>query len=141
MGCALKRILQFQQAVKFGPIQVIDDKNVNVAATCMYSWSSDGVCWTSWTTYENYLKIAKNIESDFFLRVLLFGGLDRSSLNGLFTKCYTIVLDSTNPFLTDFCGNENLFNPYCNLDCALLLQEQLANSIICMFGIPIYRVR
>lgn len=141
MGCALKRILQFQQAVKFGPIQVIDDKNVDVAATCMYSWSSDGVCWTSWTTYENYLKIAKNIESDFFLRVLLFGGFDRISLNGLFTKCYTIVLDSTNPFLTDFCGNENLFNPYCNLDCALLLQEQLANSIICMFGIPIYYFR
>lgn len=141
MTCAIKRILQFQQAVKYGPISVINENDQDVANTCMYSWSADGVCWTTWTTYANYLKIAKNIEGDFYLRVLLFGGFDRISLNGLFTKCYSIVIDNTNPFLTDFCGNENLFNPYCNLDCALLLQSQLANSIICMFGIPIYYFR
>lgn len=141
MTCAIKRILQFQQAVTFGPIQVLDEKNRDITATCMYSWSADGVCWTAWTSYNKYLQIAKNIESDFYLRVLLFAGFDRISLNGLFTKCYSIVIDNTNPFLTDFCGNENLFNPYCNLDCALLLQSQLANSVICMFGIPIYYFR
>lgn len=141
MNCVIKRILQFQQAVVFGPLQVIDDKGADVTKSCMYSWSSDGVCWTTWTDYDNYLRIAKNIESDFFLRVLLFGGFDKISLNGVFTKCYSIVLDNSNPFLTDFCGNENLFNPYCNLDCALLLQQQLADSVICMFGIPCYYFR
>ena len=141
MTCAIKRILQFQQAVVFGPIQVFDENCQDITNTCMYAWSSDGVCWTPWTTYNNYLNIASNIESDFFLRILLFGGFEKVSLNGFFTKCYSIVLDTTNPFLTDFCGNENLFNPYCGLDCALLLQSQLANSIICMFGIPIYYFR
>lgn len=141
MVCGIKRILQFDRAVVFGPIKVLDESCSDITNTSMYAWSSDGVCWTPWTSYDNYLKIAKNLESDFFLRILLFGGFDRVSLNGLFTKCYSIVLDNTNPFLTDFCGNENLFNPYCGLDCALLLQSQLANSIICMFGIPIYYFR
>lgn len=141
MTCAFKRILQFQQAVVYSPIQVFDEKGQDITNNCMYSWSADGVCWTTWTDYANYLSIAKNIESDFYLRVLLFGGFDRIALNGLFTKCYSIVIDTTNTFLTDFCGNTNLFNPYCNLDCALLLQSQLANSIICMFGLPIYYFR
>ena len=141
MTCAFKRILQFQQAVVYGPIQVFNENDQDITNTCMYAWSSDGVCWTTWTTYANYLTIAKNIESDFYLRVLLFGGFDRISLNGLFTKCYSIVIDNTNPFLTDFCSNENLFNPYCNMDCALLLQSQIANSVVCMFGIPIYYFR
>jgi hypothetical protein len=41
-------------------------------------------------------------------------------------------------FIQDFCGEPNLFSPYDNLDCALQLQQQLADSVVCMFGIPIY---
>lgn len=141
MTCSLKRILQFQQAVVFGPIQIFDESNNDITLSSMYSWSADSVCWTAWTNYDNYNKIASNIGSDFYLRILLFGSFSKIAINGMFTKCYSLVLDNTNPFLTDFCGNENLFNPYCGLDCALQLQSQLANSIICMFGIPIYYFR
>lgn len=141
MNCAIKRILQFKEAVVYGPLQVFDENCVDITNSCMYAWSTDGVCWTAWTSYTNYLSIAKNLESDFFLRVLLFGGFSKISLDGLFTECFSIVLDTTNPFLTDFCGNSNLFNPYCGLDCALELQTQIADSIICMFGIPVYYFR
>jgi hypothetical protein len=44
-------------------------------------------------------------------------------------------------FITDFCGETNLFQPYNNLDCALQLQQQLADSVVCMFGIPVYYFR
>lgn len=138
MSCEIKRILQFQTAVQFGELKVFDNKEKDITFSCMYSWSIDKVCWTNWTGYNNYLQIAKNIETDFYLRILLFGSFSKVSLNGLFTNCYNITVDSTNQFLIDFCGTENLFNPYSNLDCALLLQQQLSDNIVCMFGVPIY---
>lgn len=141
MSCIIKRILQFQTAIQFGELKVFDGEGRDITGTCLYAWSTDGVCWTNWVSYDQYLQIARNIESDFYLRVLLFGSFSKISINGLFTTCYNITLDQTNQFLIDFCGTENLFNPYIGLDCALLLQQQLADSIICMFGIPIYYFR
>jgi hypothetical protein len=108
---------------------------------CSYAWSSDGVCWTQWTSYDNYIRITKLLESDFYLRILITSGLSRVVLNNCVTTDYTISIDSTNVFLTDFCKENNAFQPYNNLDCAIQLQQQLADSIACMFGIPIYYFR
>lgn len=140
MSCGIKRILQLKEAIQYQPVKVFDT-NKDITTQCQYSWSTDSICWTNWTSYSNYETICKNIEGDFYLRILLFAGFDKLSLNGIFTNCYNICIDSTNTFLTDFCGSENLFQPYNNLDCALSLQQQLADSIICMFGIPIYYFR
>lgn len=139
--CIIKRILQFNEAMITQPLIIYAPDKADVTNICNYSWSTDGVCWTSWTTYDNYLKITPNLDSDFYLRVLLFSGLDKVIVNECITKDYSITLDTTNVFLTDFCSNENLFQPYNGLDCALLLQEQLADSVICMFGIPIYYIK
>lgn len=141
MGCGIKRILQFNDVVELGPIQVFDNKNQDITNVCMYSWSNDMVCWTSWVNYATYLNISKHIEEDMYLRVLLFDSFDRISINNCFTKCYHVCLDQSNPFLETFCDNENLYNPYANLDCALQLQQQLSDSIICVFGIPVYYFR
>ena len=138
MSCRIRRILQFREAIVYQDIKVYDANNIDITNNCMYSWSSDGVCWTNWVTYKGYTDIVSNYDSDFYLRVLLFGSFDRISLGGLFSNCYNICLDSSNEFLQDFCGSTTLFQPYNNLDCALLLQQQLADSIICMLGIPIY---
>lgn len=138
MSCGIRRILQFKEAITYQTISVYDATNTDITNNCLYSWSSDGVCWTNWTTYSSYISIASNLESDFYFRILLFGSFDRVLLNGYISKCYSICVDSTNNFLQSFCDNENLFQPYNNLDCALLLQQQLADSVICMLGIPIY---
>ena len=111
MSCGIKRILQFQEAIQYQPVKVIDATEMDITESCMYSWSSDGVCWTNWTTYSNYIRIVSNYESDFYLRILLFGSFDRVALNGLFTKCYNICIDNTCSFLRDFCGEPCLFQP------------------------------
>lgn len=141
MSCGIRRILQFQEAIRYQEVKVVDSLGNDITMQCQYSWSSDGVCWTNWVDYNEYKRITSNYESDFYLRVLLFGSFDRISLGGIYTKCYNICLDATLAFLQDFCGDENLFQPYNNLDCALLLQQQLADSIICMLGLPIYYFR
>lgn len=139
-SCSIRRILQFNEAMTSQPL-IVFDNNSDITNTCNYSWSSDGVCWTTWTSYDNYLSITKNLETDFYLRILLFGGLNKVILNGCITKNYSISLDNSNIFLSDFCGNENLFQPYNGLNCALQLQQQLSDSVICMFGIPIYYIK
>lgn len=141
MSCALKRILQFNQAINYGPIEIYNADNQEITKACQYSWSNDEVCWTVWTSYDQYLSVCKNIEDQFYLRILLFDSLDRISINSVYTKCYSICLYSGNPFLEVFCDDENLFRPYQNLDCALQLQQQLADSVICMLGLPIYYFR
>lgn len=141
MTCGIKRILQLQEAIQYQTIKIIGGDNNDITYDCKYSWSSDGVCWTSWADYDAYIKICKNIENDFYLKILLFGDFLKISLNGVYTKCYNICVDSSSSFLTDFCGETNLFQPYNNLDCALQLQQQLSDSVVCMFGIPIYYFR
>lgn len=141
MSCNIKRILKFNEAITSYPIRVFDNLKMDITNSCMYSWSMDGVCWTAWTSYDNYLRITPRLESDFYLRILLHTGLSDVVLNNCITTDYTIAIDSSGLFLTDFCGETNLFQPYNNLDCALQLQQQLSDSVACMFGIPVYYFR
>ena len=141
MSCNIKRIVKFNQAITTLPIKVIDNTNMNVTESCMYSWSADGICWSAWTTYDNYLRITPRLESDFYLKILISTGLSSIVIGNCITNDYTIAIDATNVFLNNFCGSTNLFQPYNNLDCALQLQQQLADSIACMFGIPVYYFR
>ena len=141
MSCNIKRIIKFNNAIASSPIQIYDNHKKNVTDNCLYSWSVDGVCWTSWTTYENYTKISKRLETDFYLRILVSCGLSDVVLNDCITTDYAISIDNSNIFLTDFCKESNLFQPYNNLDCAIQLQQQLSDSVVCMFGIPVYYFR
>lgn len=140
MSCILRRILQFKTAIQYQKIKVIDSTH-EITNECQYSWSTDGICWTNWAPIDMYDRICKNLDGDFYLKILLFGGFDKVFLDGAYTECYSISIDSSMTFLTDFCSQQNLFQPYNNLDCALLLQEQLSDSVICMFGIPIFYFR
>lgn len=141
MGCGLKRILQLQTAIPYSNVSIWDTQGKDITNECKYSWSTDGVCWVNWTSLENYHSICKDLESDFYFRVLLFGDFDKISIDGKLTKCYNITIDNTSVFLEDFCAMPNLFQPYANLDCALMLQQQMSDSVVCMFGIPVYYIR
>ena len=73
--------------------------------SCKYSWSVDGVCWTSWASYSDYLNITKNLDNDFYLRILLFGDFDKLIINGCISNDYHISLDNTNIFLKAVFGS------------------------------------
>jgi len=138
MSCAIKRIITLNTAFVYGPISIFNELNIDISKNCFYSWSNDGVCWTNWVNYNDYHRLCSNIGTDMFWRVMIADSLKAVVVDGKPTTCYTVTLDDTNPFLQEFCGIETLFNPYANLDCALLMYQQMSDSIICMFGIPIY---
>lgn len=140
MSCGIKRIIKLNSAIKTQPIIVFNDK-IDITQSCSYSWSGDGVCWSPWTSYSDYLRITKKLNTDFYLRILLSGGFSQLIVNDCCTSDYTISIDSSGTFIQDFCAETTLFQPYNNLDCALQLQQQLSDSVVCMFGIPIYYFR
>ena len=140
MACGLKRIIQLSGAIQYGDIRVISNQT-DITKSCEYAWSYDGVCWINWTNIESYHQICKMMESDFYFRIRISNHFDTIIVNGIPTTNYNVCLDSESTFLTDFCGDVNLFQPYNNLDCALQLQQQLADSVVCMFGIPVYYFR
>lgn len=141
MNCSIKRILQFKEAITTQPLTLFDFSQKDITNICNYSWSSDGICWTPWTSYDNYISITNNIETDFYLKILLFDSFDKIFVNNCIFTNYSIYLDNSNIFLTDFCSNENLFQPYNGMECAIQLQQQLSDSVVCMFGIPIYYIK
>lgn len=141
MGCGIRRILQFNNIIEAAPIEVYAKNNVNITDSCKFCWSNDTICWTNWVDHANFLRLLSSIEEDVYIRVLLTeDDFDKISINSVFTKCYTIWIDSSNPFLESLC-NSSTFSPYSGLDCALQLQQQLADSVVCMIGIPVFYFR
>lgn len=140
MTCVIKRIIQFKEAMNWSLVRIYSSQG-EITQSSKYSWSVDKCCWTPWSDYKTYLNIKDKIDGDFYLRILIYTDLTRVLVNGVQCENYTISLNNDNIFLQNFCDTPQLFDPYANMDCALQLQQQLADSIICMFGIPIYYIR
>lgn len=136
-GCALYRIVQIDVPIEYSEISLYDKSGNDITMSSHFAWSTDNVCYTEWTDYNTFRRLTSSIETDFYVRILISTSLSRVELNGVGISCYSVCLDNTNIFLTQFCDTQ-LFSPYDNLDCALLLQQQLSDSIICMLGIPCY---
>ena len=141
MSCPIRRIIQFKEAIVYQPFKIVNQLDQDITTNSMFSWSTDTVCWTNWVNYDTYIKLGKNIESDFYLRILINDSLKYISANNAITTCYNICLDTTQTFLQDFCSESNLFQPYNNLDCAIQLQQQLSDTVVCMFGLPVFYIK
>lgn len=140
MTCAIKRIISIKEAITYKTVNIFYEGQ-DISNNCEYSWSTDGVCWTNWTNINSYNDICSRLTTDYYLRILISGGFDTILLNSVMTTCYVVSLQGENIFNHNFCDNDNLFNPYVGMECALLLQQQMADSVICMLGIPIYYIR
>lgn len=140
-NCVLIKIIQFKDAINYNTIKIITKNSNNIVNNCKYSWSIDNVCWVDWCTYADYNRICKTLNTDFYLKIKIFDEFDKIYIGNNCNNCYSITYDDSCIFLQNFCDNPSLFQPYNNLDCALYLQQQLADSIICMFGIPIYYIK
>lgn len=141
MSCLIQRILTIKPAITYSSISFVRNGQ-DLTSSFQYSWSMDGACWTAWVSYEQYKMLAANLETDFYLRILFTGAIGK-----LYLGCVEVPITDYSVCMPPLrfgelaCDNPNLFNPYVNLDCALLLQQQLADAIICMLGIPVYYFR
>lgn len=140
MPCLIKRLITLTTPVKYQAVNLFDENNVDITASCLFSWSSDAACWTNFVTLDQYNKMAPNIESDYFLRILITTSFSKIALDNKLVDCYTICLYNENPYLMDLCVNQTV-DFYANLDCALQMYQQTSDLICCMIGIPCYYFR
>ena len=75
MNCKIKRIIQFNSAITYSEVEIYNNDEMNISNNCRYSWSSDGVCWTNWVSYADYNRIASQLETDFYFRILISDSL------------------------------------------------------------------
>lgn len=140
MSCLIKRLITLTVPVRYQAINLFDENNNDVTKSALFSWSSDGACWTNFVTLDQYNQLAPNIESDYYLRILIVTGFSTLALDNKVVDCYTICIYNENPYLADLCLNQSI-DFYANLDCALLMYQQLSDLVCCMVGIPCYYFR
>jgi hypothetical protein len=104
-----------------------------------YAYSVDNVCWSCYMSYKDILTNTVDINTDFYLRIKVPGIIGGVNLNCEKFTDYSVSL--AQGFEFSACEpnkNQNLFNPYINMDCAISMYQQLTENVACMFGIPIY---
>lgn len=119
----------------------------------LISYSADYVTYSNPIVYgsSDFTNIFQNIENDVYLRIYITDSSLAGSVEYSFSTImiggilYHIGLDFTISITSDASKNiqwsPNCIDPYANLDCALILQQQLSDQVICMLGIPIYYFR
>ncbi len=124
------------------------------------SYSTDGISFSNPIPYSkdstsNYQRIISNIESDVYIRLYFEISMAPEVYESTTPSFSIINIDGINyegagidfnTILTSSLQNQlqwnpNCIDPYANLDCAILLQQQLSDQVICMLGIPIYYFR
>lgn len=138
MSCEIKRVLTVQNPIRYSTIRLWSSSK-EITRDCLYSWSVDRVCWTDWTDIDTYKDICSRIDGDFFIRVLIYEDFEKISIDDSLIDCYSLSIYKQNPYTTDVCGNT--LDLYSNLDCAMLLQQQISDLICCTVGIPVYYFR
>lgn len=141
-SCEPKQIINFNIAInKFENIEILNNCNNNYDLTnLLYSYSIDNVCWSCYMDYDKFIYITESLSSDFYIRIKIQGVIKEIKINNKPFFEYSTQLDSDFNFseLTQCSNQQNMFNPYANLDCAINLQQQLSELVGAMFGIPIY---
>ena len=145
MGCcvAISRVITLDDAIRFASIALYVGET-DITKECQFSWSQDRINWSCWNSYENYQKVCVCLNTDFYIRILVRNNnVPTIYINKVLTSCYSVALYDGNPFLEDPCQITSLsgFDIYSGWDCALMMQQQLSDQVICTLGIPVYYFR
>ena len=138
-GCQPTQIVTFNLAIN-------NVEKITVSNSCdviyqpsnlEYSYSVDQVCWSCYMSYSDLLANTIDLNSDFYLRFKVPGDIGNITLDDENFTDYSTQLDSA--FSFSYCEtNQNVYNPYANMDGAVQLYQNLSNTVSCIVGIPIY---
>lgn len=108
-------------------------------STLEYAYSLDNVCWSCYMNYDDVISNIIGLGQDFYVRIKVNGVVSGITVDGEAFSDYSVSIAEGFTFTyCDTSTSSNQFNPYINMDCAIALQQQLTETVACMFGVPIY---
>ncbi len=126
-------------------------RNGNIDDGCEYartemklSHSADSVCWSCWADWDTELKSTAGMSSDFYIRYKVNGPVSAVYMkdNGGWAMSSgwgaSLFQGFSFGVSCDSAANPNQYDPYANMECAVGLQQHLAETVACMFGLPAY---
>lgn len=136
-ACTPPQILTLTYAVN-------DISNITVYGGCdaydmkslEWSYSVDNLCWSCFMSYDEILANIVDLNSDFYIRVKINGVICKVQIDGTDTSDYSTALVPGFNFNNE--TSSNTYNPYANMEGALALQQNLADTVTEIVGIPIY---
>lgn len=141
-SCTPTQIISLSLAINdLSSIEVLNDCSEKYDKSLLqYSYSTDGVCWSCYGKYDDILANTVELISDFYIRIKVQGSITGITVNNEQSYDYTTQIASGFSFTAcdGSTTNSNIYNPYANMECAIALQQQLTETVACMFGIPCY---
>ena len=136
-SCNPPQILNLNYAISdMSSLKIYGNCNEYDHSEIQYSYSIDNICWSCFMSYDDCLTNTIDLNSDFYIKVKISGTICKVELNNEQVLEYTTQLASGFNFATE--ESSNLYNPYANMEVALQLQQELAENVSSIVGIPIY---
>lgn len=136
-GCNPPQIVNLSYAVSdMSSLKIYGNCDEYDKSVIQYSYSVDNVCWSCFMSYNDCLANTVDLNSDFYIKVKISGVICKIELDDQQIYDYTTQLASDFSFSSE--ESSNLYNPYANMDAALELQQQLAENVSSIVGVPIY---
>ena len=140
-GCTPPQIININFAINdISSIAIYDDcDNMYSFEQLKYAYSLDSLCWSCYMTYTEILTNTLDIKQDFYIRIEITGIVGKILVGGEQTVNYSTELKGC--FTFNAGNQEATYNPYSNMDNAISLSQQLAESVSQLVGIPIYYIK
>lgn len=105
-----------------------------------FSYSIDNLSWSCDMSFEEALTNTIDLDQDFYIRFKVKGIIGKVEVDGVQTIDYSTSLVGCFEFGAQETSN-NTFNPYANMENAISLNQQLAESVSQVVGIPVYYIK
>lgn len=104
-----------------------------------FAYSLDNLCWSCYMGYNEALTNLIEIQQDYFIRIKISGNIGKITYDENIFTDYSTELEGCFQFTAT--ENSSTYNPYANTDGAIALNQQLAESVSQLTGIPCYYIK
>lgn len=104
-----------------------------------FAYSLDNLCWSCYMSYNEALTNLIEIQQDYFIRIKISGNISKITYDENIFTDYSTELEGCFQFTAT--ENSSTYNPYANTDGAIALNQQLAESVSQLTGIPCYYIK